>query len=106
MGFAQNFYGTLRAQKIIARRRRRSDKTAMPRYLSLHTIACMTRQQLQAVIAELKRDETVKCIRFVSDSLEGKLLCEFEAPDRETVEAFLAAHRMNPQVVMRAEQEW
>jgi hypothetical protein len=78
----------------------------MPRYLSHHTIACLTRQGLQALIAELKRDEKVKCLRFVSDSLEGKLLCEFEAPDKETVVAYLDAHNMRPQWVMRVEQEW
>jgi len=78
----------------------------MPRYISQHTIACLTRQALQAVVAELKRDETVKTIRCVSDSLEGKLLCEFEAPDKETVVAFLAAHNMRPQWVMRVEHEW
>jgi hypothetical protein len=60
----------------------------MPRYISQHTIACLTRQALQALIAELKRDEAVKTIRCVSDSLEGKLLCEFEAPDKETVWRF------------------
>ena len=78
----------------------------MPRYISQHTIACMTRQALQALIADLKRDETVQCLRFVSDSLEGKLLCEFEAPDKEAVHAFLTRHHMHPQWVMRAEQEW
>jgi len=78
----------------------------MSRYISQHTIACLTRQALQAIIAELKRDETVKTIRCVSDSLEGKLLCEFEAPDKETVVAFLAAHNMRPQWVMRVEYEW
>jgi hypothetical protein len=78
----------------------------MPRYISQHTIACITRQYLEALIGELKRDETVKCLRFVSDSLEGKLLCEFEAPDKETVIAFLNAHQMRPQWVMRVEQEW
>ncbi len=78
----------------------------MPRYISQHTIACLTRQALQAVIAELKRDETVRTIRCVSDSLEGKLLCEFEAPDKETVIAFLTTHNMHPQWVMRVEQEW
>jgi hypothetical protein len=57
-------------------------------------------------MAELKRDETVKTIRCVADSLEGKLLCEFEAPDKETVLAFLNAHNMRPQWVMRVEQEW
>ena len=78
----------------------------MPRYISDHSIACLTRQALQALIEKLKRDESVKCIRFVSDSLEGKLLCEFEAPDKDTVLAVLSAHRMDPQWVMRVEQEW
>ena len=82
------------------------DNRVMPRYISQHTIACMTRQALEALIAEIKRDETVKCVRFVSDSLEGKLLCEFEAPDKETVLAFLTVHNMHPQWVMRVEQEW
>ena len=80
--------------------------SVMPRYISQHIIACLTRQALQAVIAELKRDGTVKTVRCVSDSLEGKLLCEFEAPDKETVVAFLAAHKMRPQWVMRVEHEW
>jgi hypothetical protein len=79
----------------------------MPRYISQHTIACITRQYLEALIGELKRDDkAVKSIRFVSDSLEGKLLCEFEAPDKETVIAFLNAHQMRPQWVLRVEQEW
>jgi len=78
----------------------------MPRYISQHITACLTRQAVQAIIAELKRDETVKCIRFVSDSLEGRLLCEFEAPDKETVLAFLTVHKMRPQWVMRVENEW
>jgi Trk K+ transport system NAD-binding subunit len=78
----------------------------MPRYISQHTIACMTRQALEKLIAELRRDETVKCVRFVSDSLEAKLLCELEAKDKDTVIAFLNAHNMNPQWVMRVEQEW
>jgi hypothetical protein len=79
----------------------------MPRYISQHTIACITRQYLEGLIGELKRDDkAVKCVRFVSDSLEGKLLCEFEAPDKETVLAFLNVHQMRPQWVMRVEQEW
>jgi len=78
----------------------------MPRYLSQHTIACLTRQALQTLIAELKRDESVKCVRFVSDSLEAKLVCEFEALDKETVVSFLNAHHMHPQWVMCVEHEW
>jgi hypothetical protein len=77
----------------------------MPRYISQHTVACMTRQALEALIAELKRDRTVNCIRFVADSLEGKLLCEFEAPDKQTALAFLSGHNMHPHWVMRVEME-
>ena len=82
------------------------DNAAMPRYISQHTIACMTRQALRALIEKLRGDDQVKSIRFVFDSLEGKLLCEFEAPDKETVLAFLAVHNMHPQWVMRVEQDW
>ena len=78
----------------------------MPRYISQHTIACLTRQALQAIIADLKRDATVTTIRCVSDSQQGKLLCEFEAPDKETVVVFLSDLNMRPQWVMRVENEW
>jgi hypothetical protein len=84
---------------------RKQPSPAMPRYISQHTIACLTRQALEALIAGLRRDPTVKCVRFVSDSLEGKLLCEFEAPDKETVVAYLRTHNMHPQWIMRVEQE-
>lgn len=93
------------ATKMVARADAGGDNAGMPRYISQHTIACMSRQALEALIAELKRDRTLKCIRFVSDSLEGKLLCEFEAPDKETVLAFLSAHNMKPHWVMRVEME-
>ena len=83
-----------------------SHNDPMPRYISQHTTACLTRQALEALIAELKRDPTVQCIRFVSDSLEGKLLCEIEAFNKETVIAFLTVHNMHPQWVMRVEHEW
>ncbi len=78
----------------------------MPRYLTHHTTACLTRQALQALIEKLKRDDKVKGVRFIYDSLEGKLLCEFEAADKETLLKVLAAYRMDPQWVMRVENEW
>ncbi len=78
----------------------------MARYLSLHTVACLTRQQLFSLADDLRRDTTVSLVRFVADTVEGKLLCEFEAPNREMVEAFLVVHNMRPQWVMRAEHDW
>jgi hypothetical protein len=93
-------------KKALRRAARVAITGVMPRYLSQHTIACLTRQALGALIAELKRDETVRTVRCVSDSLEGKLLCEFEASDKEAVVAFLTTHHMRPQWVMRVENEW
>jgi hypothetical protein len=78
----------------------------MPRYFSLHTIACLTRQQLNQLVEDLRRDETVTCVRFVADTVEGRLLCEFDAPNRELVEAFLTIHSMHPHWILRAENEW
>ena len=54
---------------------------------------------------ELERDTTITCVRFIVDNVEGKMLCEFEAPNREMVEAFLTVHNMHPQWIMRAEHE-
>ena len=82
------------------------DNRPMPRYISQHTVACLTRQALEGLIAGLKRDPQVQCVRFIFDSLEGKLLCEFEAPDKEAALAFLNAHNMHPQWVMSVEREW
>jgi len=79
---------------------------AMARYFSVHTIACLTRQQLNALIEELKRGDTVTSVRFIADTVEGKLLCEFEAPNRELVEAFLAVHNMHPHWIVQAEHDW
>ncbi len=78
----------------------------MARYFSIHTIGCLPRQHLEQLIDKLKEGDPVQGVRFVSDSFEGKLLCEFEAPNREAVNAFLTLHKMRPELVMRAENEW
>lgn len=75
----------------------------MSRYLTCHTIACMTRQQLEKLLSELKSDDTVHSVRFVADFAEGRLICEFEASDQETLLAFLTVHNMRQQWVLRAE---
>ncbi|MGD0650628.1 MAG: hypothetical protein ABSA97_05755 [Verrucomicrobiia bacterium] len=48
-------------ETMVAPRRAAGDNPAMagrmPCYISQHAIACLTRQALQAIIAELKRDK-------------------------------------------------
>ena len=78
----------------------------MPRYFSVHTVACMPRQHLEQLINQLKEGDSVRGIRFVCDSFEGKLLCEFEADTRELIESFLANHKMRPELILRVEHEW
>ncbi len=78
----------------------------MPRYLSLHTLACMTRQGAEALLKALAADPGAVVLRRTSwNFLEGRMLAEFEAPDRETAERWLAQKGMRPQWLMRIEYE-
>ena len=78
----------------------------MPRYLSLHTLACLTRQGAgQASSERIFSSSRVKARRVQVNMVEGKMLAEFEAPDRETVEAWLAAEGFHYDWLMRVEYE-
>ena len=56
----------------------------MPRYLSLHTLACLTRQGAEELAARLHAAQGIVARRVLLNMIEGKMLIEFEAP----------AHRM------------
>ncbi|MDE3137151.1 MAG: hypothetical protein KGL59_11300 [Acidobacteriota bacterium] len=78
----------------------------MPRYLSLHTLACMTRQAAEALVKSLATDsEAVTLRRTTWNFVEGRMLAELEAPDRETAERWLERKGMRPQWLMRIEYE-
>lgn len=78
----------------------------MPRYLSLHTLACMTRQGADALVQTLAADHgNVTLRRTLWNFVEGKMLAELEAPDRETAERWLEQKGMRPQWLMRIEYE-
>ena len=51
-------------------------------YLSMHIIACMTRQALNQLITTMQAAQEVRFIRACASQMAGRLLCEFEAPDR------------------------
>ena len=77
----------------------------MPRYLSLHTLACLTRQGAEQLTSRLvsAAGVTVRCVQV--NLVEGKMLIEFEAADRGTLEAWLAAEHFHYDWVMRVELE-
>jgi hypothetical protein len=77
----------------------------MPRYLSFHTLACLTRQGAAQLTARLFSSSGVKARRVQVNMLEGKMLVEFEAPDRDALEAWLKAEGFHYEWVMRIEFE-
>jgi len=58
----------------------------MPRYLSLHTLACLTRQGAEQLITRLAAADRVTMQRAQINMIEGKMLLEFDSPDRDTLE--------------------
>jgi len=77
----------------------------MPRYLSLHTLACLTRQGADELTARLHRATSVKTHRVLVSLYDGKMLVEYEAPSREALEQWLVAEGFHCDWVIRAELE-
>jgi hypothetical protein len=77
----------------------------MPRYLSLHTLACLTRQGAETLNEKLNSASPVKTRRVLVNMLEGKMIVEFEAKDRDTLEAWLKAEGFHYDLLMRIEFE-
>lgn len=77
----------------------------MPRYLSLHTLACLTRQGAEQLAGRLTSATAVTVRRIQVNMLQGKMLIEFEAADREQLEAWLAAEGFHFDWLLRVELE-
>jgi hypothetical protein len=77
----------------------------MPRFISLHTLACLTRQGAEQLTARLVAATEVTARRVQVNVFQGKMLIEFEAADRETLEAWLAAQGFHYDWLMRVELE-
>ncbi len=77
----------------------------MPRYISLHTLACLTRQGADHLAARLNAADRVTTRRIVVNMLEGKMLVEFDSPDRETLEKWLAEEGFHYDWLLRVEFE-
>jgi hypothetical protein len=64
----------------------------MPKFVSAHIIACMTRQDVERLLkrfAEEEESEGVKNLRVQCDTMSGRMVCEWEAPDRDTLVKWL-----------------
>jgi acyl CoA:acetate/3-ketoacid CoA transferase len=77
----------------------------MARYLSQHTIACLTRQGAQELTARLHAATAVTARRVLLCLQDGKMLVEFEAGNREELEKFLAQEKFHFDWILRVEYE-
>ena len=77
----------------------------MPRYLSLHTLACLTRQGAEELVGSLRRAPEFALRRAQVNLTEGKLLVECDASDRQVLEAWFASEKFHHDWLLRVELE-
>jgi hypothetical protein len=77
----------------------------MPRYISQHTLACLTRQGANELTRRLQAAGVVTARRVLVNMQEGKMLVEFEAAGREDLEKYLAAEKFHFDWLLRVEFE-
>lgn len=78
----------------------------MPRYISQHTLACLTKQGAEELARRLEVATAVKVRRVAVNMQDGKMLIEFEAPAREDAEKWLAAEKLHFDWLLRLELEY
>lgn len=77
----------------------------MARYISQHTLACLTRQGAEELTKRLHAAAPVAARRVLVNMVEGKMLVEFEAADRDALEKWFQAERFHYDWVLRIEYE-
>jgi len=77
----------------------------MARYLSSHTLACLTRQGADELARRLNGGMKVVVRRVLVNMHEGKMIVEFDAPTREDLEQWLAAESVHFDWLLRVELE-
>ena len=75
----------------------------MSRYISCHTIACMTLQQIGYLKNVLESQPQIQIKRFFGSQISGKLLIELEAESRENIENVFSSHRIHFDWLIRIE---
>ena len=77
----------------------------MPRYISQHTLACLTRQGAEELSRRMLGAAPVTARRVLVNMLEGKMLVEFDVPSREALEKWLALEKFHFDWLLRIELE-
>jgi hypothetical protein len=77
----------------------------MPRYLSQHTLACLTRQGAETLARRMQGGGPASAERVLVNMVEGKMFAEFRSESRETLEAWLKTEGMHFDWIIRIEWE-
>lgn len=78
----------------------------MPRYISQHSLACLTRQGAEELARRLTTGTNAAVRRVAVNMQEGKMLVEFESGGREDAEKWLAAEKLHFDWLLRLEWEF
>ena len=77
----------------------------MPRYLSQHTLACLTRQGAETLALRMQSGGPATAERVLVNMVEGKMFAEFLSYSRATLEAWLKTEGMHFDWIVRIEWE-
>jgi len=77
----------------------------MARFISQHSLACLTRQGTDELSKRMQAGADVKARRVLVNMYEGKMLAEFEAPGREELEKWLASKKFHFDWILKIEYE-
>ena len=77
----------------------------MARYISQHTLACLTRQGAEELARRMNDGKSIGARRVLVNMHEGKMLVEFDAPGREELEKWLAVQKFHFDWLLRIELE-
>jgi hypothetical protein len=77
----------------------------MPRYLSSHNMACMTRQGAKELAERLRAAQEVKFLRLLANLTEGQLIGEFEASSRQVIEEWFMRSNIHYEWLRRIDLE-
>ncbi len=78
----------------------------MARYMSMHTLACLTRQGAEELAQRLSAAQGFAVRRVAVNMTEGKMVIEYEAADRKQIEDWLAREKFHHDCLLRLELEW
>jgi len=77
----------------------------MAKYIGIFATTCLTRRQLQDLVSHLSQRGEVYCEKAFAGLIDGVLVCLFNAPNREALDAFCHQHGMVAEHIWRIDLE-